>query len=48
MREWIFYTNERAFADRYALAKENKLGSVCAWVLGQEDPGVWAGIPDKR
>jgi len=48
MREWIFYTNERAFADRYALAKENKLGSVCAWVLGQEDPGVWVGIPDKR
>jgi spore germination protein YaaH len=48
MREWVFYTNERAFHDRYVLAKQNGLESVCSWVLGQEDPGIWAAIPDKR
>jgi spore germination protein YaaH len=48
MREWIFYTNERAFSDRYNLAKENHLSGVCAWVLGQEDPGIWVAIPAKR
>jgi spore germination protein YaaH len=48
MREWIFYTNERAFHDRYVLAKENGLESICSWVLGQEDPGIWTALPDKR
>jgi spore germination protein YaaH len=48
MREWVFYTNERAFHDRYELAKENGLESICSWVLGQEDPGIWAAIPAKR
>ncbi len=45
MREWFFYTNKRAFADRYALAKENKLGGICMWVLGEEDPAIWETLP---
>jgi spore germination protein YaaH len=42
MREWIFYTDRRGFADRYNLAKEQHLAGTCAWVLGQEDEEIWA------
>jgi spore germination protein YaaH len=48
MREWIFYTNKRAFNDRYVLAKENHLAGVCSWVLGEEDPEVWSALPKVR
>ena len=48
MREWVFYTNGRAFGDRYGLARANGLEGVCAWVLGEEDPAIWATIPAKR
>ena len=48
MREWIFYTNERAFADRYNLAKSDGLAGVCSWVLGEEDPGIWNALPVVR
>lgn len=45
MREWIFYTAKRDFADRYELAKQNRLQGICAWVLGQEDPAIWTVLP---
>lgn len=48
MREWIFYTNERAFADRYKLAEQNHLEGVCAWVLGEEDQGIWSALPVRK
>jgi spore germination protein YaaH len=48
MREYVFYTNARAFMDRYELAKQDGTFSVCSWVLGEEDPEIWAAIPDKR
>ena len=48
MREWVFYTDKRAFMDRYDLAREAGIEGVCAWVLGEEDPTIWAAIPDKR
>jgi len=48
MREYVFYTNARAFLDRYELAKQKGVLGVCSWVLGEEDPELWAAIPEKR
>lgn len=48
MREWVFYTDKRGFADRYNLAKENHLQGICAWVLGEEDPAIWSVLPDRK
>ena len=48
MREWVFYTDRRAYMDRYELAKKDGLQGVCSWVLGEEDPAIWAAIPAKR
>jgi spore germination protein YaaH len=45
MREWVFYTNKRAFNDRYVLARENHLSGICMWVLGEEDPEIWSVLP---
>lgn len=47
-REWVFYTDRRAFMDRYDLAKQRGLQGVCSWVLGDEDPAIWDAIPAKR
>ena len=47
-REWVFYTDKRAFMDRYELAKQRGLQGVCSWVLGDEDPAIWDAIPAKR
>jgi spore germination protein YaaH len=47
MREWVFYTEKRGFADRYNLAKEQHLQGICAWVLGEEDPAIWSVLPDR-
>jgi spore germination protein YaaH len=48
MREWVFYTDKRAFMDRYDLAKQSSVQGICAWVLGEEDPTIWAAIPSQR
>jgi spore germination protein YaaH len=48
MREYVFYTDKRAFMDRYDLAKASGVEGICAWVLGEEDPTIWAAIPNKR
>jgi spore germination protein YaaH len=48
MREWFFYTNQRAFADRYELAKKNDLEGICMWVLGEEDPAIWTVLPSHK
>ena len=48
MREWVFYTDKRAFMDRYQMAKEAGIFGVCSWVLGEEDPAIWAAIPNQR
>jgi spore germination protein YaaH len=47
-REWIFYTDQRAFMDRYDLARQKGLQGICAWVLGDEDPSIWEKIPNRR
>ena len=48
MREWVFYTDRRAFMDRYELARAQHLEGVCSWVLGEEDPAIWSALPDAR
>jgi spore germination protein YaaH len=48
MREWVFYTNERAFIERYDLAKEHHLQGICSWILGEEDPAIWPALPNVR
>jgi spore germination protein YaaH len=48
MREYVFYTDKRAFMDRYDMAKSAGVEGVCAWVLGEEDPSIWGAIPAKR
>ena len=48
MREWVFYTDRRAFMDRYDLAHGKQLEGVCSWLLGEEDPAIWAALPNVR
>ncbi|MGA7156243.1 MAG: glycosyl hydrolase family 18 protein [Acidobacteriaceae bacterium] len=48
MREWVFYSDQRAFMDRFNLAKQTGLEGVCAWDLGDEDPAIWPAIPANR
>ena len=48
MREWIFYTDRRTFADRYDLVKQNGLQGFCSWVLGEEDPAIWSVLPSHK
>jgi spore germination protein YaaH len=48
MREYVFYTDRRAFMDRFDLAKATGLQGICAWNLGEEDPAIWAAVPARR
>ena len=48
MREWVFWTDKRAFSDRYLLATKNKLGGICSWDLGDEDPTIWDAMPNRK
>ncbi len=48
MREWVFYTDVPTFRDRYQLAASHSLEGFCSWVLGSEDPGIWAFLPDRQ
>lgn len=47
-REWVFYTDARTFRERYELVKERGLEGFCSWVLGQEDRGIWDGLPAHK
>jgi spore germination protein YaaH len=48
MREWIFFTDLRTFKDRYELVQQKKLQGFCSWVLGEEDPAIWAFLPKRH
>jgi spore germination protein YaaH len=48
MREYVYYTDTRAFMDRYNLAHADGIQGVCSWVLGEEDPAIWDSIPARR
>ena len=41
MGEWIFFTDQRTFEERYHLVENENLQGFCSWVLGEEDPGIW-------
>ena len=45
MREWIFYTDQRTFGDRYKLVTDRGLQGFCSWVLGSEDAAIWDLLP---
>jgi spore germination protein YaaH len=45
LREWIFFTDQRTFRERYNLVKERGLEGFCSWVLGTEDPTIWDILP---
>lgn len=46
MREWVYFTNARAFEDRVKLAEQSGVKGICAWVLGDEDPAIWSELPE--
>ena len=48
MREWVFYTDQRTFKDRYELIQQNGLQGFCSWVLGEEDPAIWEFLPKRH
>jgi spore germination protein YaaH len=48
MREWIFFTDLRTFRERYQLVQDRGLEGFCSWVLGSEDPAIWAFLPDRN
>jgi len=47
-REWVFYTDKRGFEERLTLVHDYKLQGFCAWVLGAEDPEIWAVLPTHK
>ncbi len=48
MREWVFFTDQRTFRDRYDLTVQDGLKGFCSWVLGEEDPAIWTVLPQRR
>jgi spore germination protein YaaH len=48
MREWVFFTDQRTFKDRYELVQQNNLQGFCSWVLGEEDPEIWKILPRRN
>jgi spore germination protein YaaH len=48
MREWVFFTDKRTFEERYKLVQERGLQGFCSWVLGEEDPGIWDVLPERK
>jgi spore germination protein YaaH len=48
VREWVFYTDSRSFGERYGLVRQRGLAAFASWVLGSEDPGIWALLPTRK
>ena len=48
LREWVFFTDQRTFKDRYDLAQQTGLQGFCSWVLGEEDPAIWKVLPQRH
>ncbi|MGA7906342.1 MAG: glycosyl hydrolase family 18 protein [Candidatus Sulfotelmatobacter sp.] len=47
-REWVFYTDKRGFEERLNLVRDRNLQGFCSWVLGTEDPEIWALLPSHK
>ena len=48
VREYVFYNDAKSFRERYQLAREARLHSFSAWVLGAEDEQIWAELSAAR
>ena len=40
-RHEVWYEDTRSLAPKFELATKEKLHSISAWVIGQEDPTMW-------
>ena len=47
LREYVFWTDARAFRERWSLSVDNQLHGISCWALGQEDPAVWGVLPSR-
>lgn len=47
-RDWVFYTDKRAFQERWNLARDRGLEGFCSWVLGTEDPEIWTFLSTHK
>jgi spore germination protein YaaH len=47
-REWVFFTDKRGFEERLKLVRDRGLEGFCSWVLGTEDPEIWALLPSHK
>jgi spore germination protein YaaH len=48
VREWVFYTDDRTFSERYRLVRQQRLAGFASWVLGSEDPAIWKLLPSRK
>jgi spore germination protein YaaH len=48
MREWMFFTDQRTFEERYHLVEKENLQGFCSWVLGEEDPDIWKLLQEHK
>jgi spore germination protein YaaH len=48
MREWMFFTAQRTFEERYRLVENENLQGFCSWMLDEEDPGIWKLMPEHK
>lgn len=46
LREYVFWTDRRAFEERRKLA--TGLHGISCWALGQEDPAIWDALPVRK
>ncbi len=46
--EWIFMEDARSFRAKLGLIDEYGLRGFSVWVLGNEDPGVWRVLDERR
>jgi spore germination protein YaaH len=47
VREYVFFNDDRAFAERHELGIRRRLLGFSCWVLGVEDPRIWNRIPKR-
>lgn len=48
VREYVFYSDARAFKERLELVRQHGLHGFSSWVLGMEDPGIWDVLKAMR
>jgi spore germination protein YaaH len=46
--EWIFLEDARSFSAKLELMRRHELRGFSVWVLGPEDPQIWATLPPRQ